>query len=168
MHKLLNSIILVLAMILALPCYAQVEITKTDKIQPDQQVFMDMAVSAAKTSVADQGLPCGAVVILNGAWRSTGMPSGEQSAEETAIRKSRTKSLSNAQLYTVVQPTATVMKAIADAGIPTVYYSVAAAEAIAAGIHSAKDYEGAAESINLVQVPLDEALSLVRSWKGSK
>lgn len=168
MRTILKSILLALAVAISLPMGAQVEITRTDKIQPDQQVFMDMAVSAAKTSVADQGLPCGAVVILNGAWRSTGMPSGEQSAEETAIRKSRTKSLANAQIYTVIQPTAAVMKAIADAGISTVYYAVSSADAIAADIHSAKDYEGEAVKLTLVQVPLDEAMSLVRSWKKSK
>lgn len=165
MKTLFKAIVAAAALLAAPAVSAQVQITKVDKIQPTEEVFMDMAVSAAKTSVADKGLPCGAVVILNGAWRSTGMPSDEQSAEQVAINKSRSRSLAQARIYTVVQPTAAAMEAISKSGIPTVYFAVPAADAVAAGIYSAKDYEGAGQSVKMVQIPFDEATGLVRGWK---
>ncbi len=168
MKNLIKTLFVVLALTAATAVSAQVEITKVDKIRPTEEVFMDMAVSAAKTSVADNGLPCGAVVILNGAWRATGMPSGEQTAEQVAINKSRTKSLANARIYTVVQPTAAAMKAIEASGIPTVYFVVSSADAVAAGIHSAQDYSGIRSEVKMVQIPFAEATSLVSGRKPAK
>ena len=47
---------------------AGVNITKVDKVSPNDEMFMDMAVSVAKTAKK----PIGAVVVLNGALRSQG------------------------------------------------------------------------------------------------
>lgn len=168
MKKLIKMLFAAALFAAAPAASAQAVITNVDKIQPNEQVFMDMAVSAAKTSVADDGLPCGAVVILNGAWRSTGMPSNEQSAEQVAINKSRSKSLANAQIYTVVQPTSAACKAIAAAGTGAVYFAVPAADAIAAGIYKASDYEGGDDSVKMTQVPYSDADALVGQWKASK
>lgn len=135
----------------------------SEKITPDDQVFIDMAVSAAKTSVADGNEPCGAVLILNGAWRSTGMPSNGISPEEVAINKSRAKSLANAALYTVVQPTTAALNAIEKAGVGAVYYAIDAATAIQAGIYKAEDYDNAPQlSIPMVQIPYAEANALIK------
>lgn len=169
MKRFVKTLILCAAAAMAAPMAgAQVQITKVDKIQPNEEVFMDMAVSAAKTSVADNGLPCGAVVILNGAWRSTGMPSNEISAEQTAINKARTKSLGNAAVYTVVQPTAAACKAIAESGVGAVYFAIPADKAIAAGIYPASAYEGADAPTRFVQIDFPEADSLVNQWKGTR
>lgn len=148
---------------------AQVQITKVDKIQPTDEVFMDMAVTAAKTSVGDQGLPCGAVVILNGAWRSAGMQTNEVTAEQAAINKSRLSKLANASIYTVVQPVAKACEAIAKSGADAVYFTIPAADAIAAGIYPADAYEGADKAgVKLVQIPFAEANDVVNQWKSAK
>ena len=119
MNRLILSAI---AALLSLAAAAQVSISTVDKASPNDEVYMDMAVTAAETA-RDQGLkPCGAVVILNGAWRSTGMPSGGTTAEQAAIDKSRRKSLAGATIYTVNQPTAAALEAIAASGADAVYF----------------------------------------------
>ena len=51
---------------------AGIPITKVDKIDPTEEIYMDMACTAASKSVASKGKPCGAVVILNRAWKGSG------------------------------------------------------------------------------------------------
>ncbi len=142
---MMNRLILsAIAALLSLAAAAQVSISTVDKASPNDEVYMDMAVTAAETA-RDQGLkPCGAVVILNGAWRSTGMPSGGTTAEQAAIDKSRRKSLAGATIYTVNQPTAAALEAIAASGADAVYFVNPAADVVAAGIYTGADYEGEA------------------------
>ncbi|MDE6097743.1 MAG: hypothetical protein K2L80_04695 [Muribaculaceae bacterium] len=169
MKHIVKSLLACIALTMGVPAIsAQVQITKVDKIQPNEGIFMDMAVSAAKTSVADNGLPCGAVVILNGAWRSTGIPSNEISAEQTAINKSRAKSLANASIFTMVQPTAAACKAILESGAPAVYFAIPANVAIAAGIYPASAYEGAPALPKLIQLDFADADAVVNGWKAKK
>ncbi len=70
MKKLIIAISLLIAAGHALT--AGVPITKVDKINPTDMVYMDMATEAANASIKQQGTPDGAVIILNGAFRSSG------------------------------------------------------------------------------------------------
>ena len=60
------------------------------------------------------------------------------------------------------------MKAIEASGIPTVYFVVSSADAVAAGIHSAQDYSGIRSEVKMVQIPFAEATSLVSGRKPAK
>ncbi len=147
---------IIAAGLLATAALAQTTITKVDKISPTDEVFMDMAVTAAKTA-SEQGLkPCGAVVILNGAWRSTGMPSDTQTAEEAAIAKSRRTKLTNASIYTINQPTSEAINAIRRAGAEEIFFVNPAAEVIAAGIYPAEAYDEAKLDTTLAPVPMQQ------------
>lgn len=139
---------------LALTALAAEPITKTDKITPTDEVFMEMAVTAANTAASRGLAPCGAVVILNGAWRSTGMPSDGTTAEEAAIAASRRKSLANARIYTVNQPTSEAVNAIRRSGADAVYFVNGAKEVTDAGIYPPEAYSEALLDTTLAPVPM--------------
>lgn len=138
---------------LSFSSFAQVNITKVDKVQPTDEIFMEMAVTAAQKAVADGQKPGGAVVILNGAWRSTGLPGNGTTPEENAIAKSRTTKLGGAKIYTVNQPTAAALNAIMAAGVDAVYFVNAANEVVAAGIFTDEDYNSEGIDATLTPVP---------------
>lgn len=140
--------------ILAIAAAAQVTITKVDKVNPTDDMFIDMAVTAAETAVEQGKKPCGAVVILNGAWRSTGMADDNTTAEESAIARSRRTSLRSASIYTVNQPTTEALNAIARSGAEAVYFVNPAADVIAAGIYPAEAFDAAALDTTLTPVPV--------------
>lgn len=151
---------------LAIAATAGAPITKVDKIAPTDEVFMEMAVTAARTAQSRGLAPCGAVVILNGAWRSTGMPSGGKTAEEAAIAGSRRKTLANARIYTVNQPTSEAVNAIRRSGADAVYFVNGSDEVTAAGIYPAEAYDEALVDTTLAPVPMyrmdyDEARQLI-------
>ena len=100
MKRFFISMFAAISLALAMPVAAQVSITKVDKIAPTDMVYMDMAVEAAKTNVKQGGTPFGAVIILNGAFRSSGRANAEGTAEANAYAKSRLTSLKNAKVYT--------------------------------------------------------------------
>lgn len=144
------------AALLAAAAVAQINISKTEKATPGEEVFMDMAVTAAETAVG-QGKPaCGAVVILNGAWRAAGMADAGKTAEENAIAKSRLRSLQTASIYTVNQPTTQALNAIMKAGAAAVYFVNSAADVIEAGICTAADYDESKLDPSLTPVPLHQ------------
>lgn len=140
--------------VLAITAAAQVAITKVDKVAPTDEMFIDMAVTAAETAVEQGRKPCGAVVILNGAWRSTGMADDAVTAEESAIARSRRTSLRSASIYTVNQPTTEALNAIARSGAEAVYFVNPAADVIAAGIYPESAYDTAAADTSLTPVPM--------------
>lgn len=164
MKKLL---VLALSVAFASVLFAQVAISRTEKISPTDETFMDMAVTAAQTA-QEQGKPAtGAVLILNGAWRSTGLPSDGVTPEESAITKARRKDLSLATIYTVNEPTAAAWRAIIAAKISAVYYVNSAAEAVAAGIYPASAYDpamldSAAAALKVVQITYAPASELMK------
>lgn len=82
MKKILT---LIAAVAIGAIAFAQVNITKVDKVAPTDEIFMDMAVTAAQQAIASGQKAAGAVVILNGAWKATGTPSATATAEENAI-----------------------------------------------------------------------------------
>ena len=129
---------------------AGVNITKVDKVSPNDEMFMDMAVSVAKTAKK----PIGAVVVLNGALRSQGTATATATAEENAIKSSRRKSLYGGSIYTIIQPTTEAYNAICRSGADAVYFAVPAADAVSAGVYSIEDYDTSKADTTLTQVPL--------------
>ena len=73
MKKILT---LIAAVAIGAIAFAQVNITKVDKVAPTDEIFMDMAVTAAQQAIASGQKAAGAVVILNGAWKATGTRHG--------------------------------------------------------------------------------------------
>jgi len=128
------------AIAICVATYAQVNISKTDKANPSDDIFIDMAVTAGKQAKASGEKPCGAVIILNGAWKATGTPTATETAEENAISKSRLKSLKGARVYTVIEPTTKALEAISQAGADAVYYAITSDDAIESGIYTAEEY----------------------------
>jgi hypothetical protein len=148
---------------------AQLSITKVDKVNPNDEIFMDMALTAAKTSLSEGGLPCGAVVILNGALRSAGQPTEVATAEETAIATSRRKTLKNAVIYTINEPTTEVYNLICSKKAEAVYFVNARDKVIAKGIYPAEAYDDSKIDTTLTQVPMmqldfKEAASFLNSY----
>jgi tRNA(Arg) A34 adenosine deaminase TadA len=155
--KKLFFIAAVLVTLLCGTALAGVPITKVDKVEPNDEMFMDMATTAARKSIADGGLPCGAVVILNGAWRSTGTAAeGGTSAEENAIAKSRRQSLKNATIYTVNEPTTAAYNTICRYGVDAVYFVNSRDKVVAKGIYPASAYDDNQIDSTLTLVPLNQ------------
>lgn len=141
------------AIAISVASFAQVNITKVDKVQPTDEIFMEMAVTAAQKAVADGLKPAGAVVILNGAWRSTGLPADGVTPEENAIAKSRRTKLNGATIFTVNQPTTAALNAIMASEADAVYFVNASGDVIAAGIYTEADYDPAGLDESLTPVP---------------
>lgn len=135
-----KTVLLLLAALMAFVASAQVRLSPVDKAQPTDEVFMDMAVTVANTAVAQGYKPCGAVIVLNGAWKSSGMAVGGQTAEQDALARSRRTSLPAAAVYTVNQPTTAALDALRDAGVATVYYVNPMEAVVAAGLYTEADY----------------------------
>ncbi len=134
---------------------AELPITKVDKVNPNDEIFMDMALTSAKTSVEEGGLPCGAVVILNGALRSAGQPTEVATAEETAIAMSRRKKLTNGVIYTINEPTSEAYNVICRSGAEAVYFVNPKEVVIAKGIYNADAYDEAKVDTTLTKVPMN-------------
>lgn len=147
--------------------YAQVNITKKDKVDSTDEMFIDMAVTAAKKSVADGGAPNGAVIILNGAWRSTGIPTGDKTAEMVAFEKSRRNDLSNTVIYTVNEPTTATIDALSKAGVQAVYFVNSRSDVVAAGVYPASAYddskiESGVKVAPLIMLPYPDGQALIK------
>lgn len=136
----MKKILTLLALLVAITAAAQVEISQTERANPNDDVFMDMAVSVAQTAAAQDYKPCGAVVILNGAWRASGMPVGGMTAEQDALARTRRTTVPTAAVYTVNEPTTVAVDAMRAAGVSTVYYVNPREDVIAAGIYNEGDY----------------------------
>lgn len=134
--------------------WAATPITKVDKISPTDEVYMDMATTAASKSVADNGKPCGAVVILNGAWKGSGIATEKGTAEQNAIAASRLRSLNNASVYTVCEPTTEVYLEICRLKADAVYFVVPRDKVIEKGIYPASAYDDSLVDSTVVAVPL--------------
>lgn len=165
----MKRIILLIAatLSLTLSSIAGVPITKVDKVEPTDAIFMDMAVTAAKKSISEKGKPCGAVIILNKAWRSTGIPTADKTAELVAFEKSRRQTLKNAVIYTVNEPTTDTYITLCEAGVEAIYFANPREAVIAAGIYPASAYDDSKISPDLIQAPLNcmtdpEAASLIK------
>lgn len=137
-----KSVLLILAMMLGVVLDTMaIDITKVDKVSPTDELFMDMAVSAAKKSIASGGVPSGAVIILNGAWRATGTSEGAQTPEEAAFSKARLDNLKNAVVYTVNEPTTATLNFLNNMSVTAVYFTNPRQAAVAAGVYPASAYD---------------------------
>lgn len=144
-------------------------LSTVERAAMSDSLFIDMATIAAQTA-ASQGLkPCGAVVVLNGSFRSSGTPRPDgTSAEADAISKSRRKSLSTGAIYTVNHPTDEAISAAAAAGVATIYYVNPIERVTAAGIYPAEAFAEAAsgnlpKGIKLVKLTYAPAADLVKN-----
>lgn len=153
-----KKFILTVAFIAALVgsmAWAGVPITLVDRIEPTDEVFIDMATTAAVKSKAQGGLPCGAVIILNGAWRSTGTAKrGGETAEEAAVAKSRLSSLQNARVYTVNEPTTEAYLTLCRQGADAIFFVNPRQDVIAAGVYPASAYNDNLVDSTVNVVPL--------------
>ena len=146
---------LVIAAILGLGMNASaLDITTVDKVEPTDEMFMDMAVTAAKKSIASNSPAAGAVIILNGAWRATGTPEGDKTAEEVAYSRSRLSKLANAKVYTIDEPTTAIVNFLNSLGVEAIYFANPREVVIAAGIYPASAYDDSALDTSVKQAPM--------------
>ncbi len=155
MKKLLFAVIALVAVVTG-SAIAQSRITKVDRVNPTDEMFIDMALTSAKQSVQQGGLPCGAVVILNGALRSNGKATVTTTAEENAIKASRKKKLRMATIYTVNEPTTAAYNAICQTGADAVVFVNGRDEVIACGIYPAEAYNDSLIDTTLTKVPMHQ------------
>ena len=148
-----HIISIVAALTLSLSTFAQVNITKVDKVEPTDEMFMDMAVTVAQKVKSDGQKPGGAVVILNGAMRGAGVPTDDASPEENAIAKTKRSKLNGATIYTVNQPTTAALNAIMAADADAVYFVNPSSAVVAAGIYTDADYDPAGLDSSAKPVP---------------
>lgn len=136
--------------------FAGTPITKVDKIDPTDEIYMDMATTAASKSVASKGKPCGAVVILNRAWKGSGTANANGTAEQNAIAASRLPDLELATVYTVCEPTTEAYNDICKMGAEAVYFVVPRDVVIAKGIYPASAYDDSKIDSDVTPVPLKQ------------
>lgn len=147
-------LIAAIAIVMFTAARAAVPVDKVAKVKPADRVFMDMATTAAAKSVAEKGKPCGAVVIVNNAFKGTGTANESGTAEQNAVTASRLPNLSGAVVYTVCQPTSEAYNTLCRLGASAVYFAVPAETVIARGIYPASAYADAAVDTSLKPVPL--------------
>lgn len=116
------------------------DFTTVSELSNNDEMFMDMAVSAAKKSAASNNPAAGAVIIRSGAWRSTGTPDADKTAEEVAYIKSRLSNLAGASVYTVNEPITMVVNLLNSLGVDAIYFSNTRDEVVAAGVYPASAY----------------------------
>lgn len=154
------------AVTVAATAFAGVKITKYDRVEPTDEMFMDMAVMKAQKAVREGGKPCGAVIILNGAWRADGEAKGGKTAEIVAFESSRLSDLQNANVYTVNEPTTETYNALVEAKVNAIYFSNPREAVIAAGIYPASAYDDSKAvtdaSVPMNQLPYDDAQALLK------
>lgn len=135
---------------------AGLPISKVDKVAPTDEIFMDMATTAATKAVASKGKPCGAVIILNNAWKATGTANANGTAEQNAIAKSGLASLRNATVFTVNEPTTEAYNDICAFGADAVVFVNGRDAVVANGIYPAEAYDDAKIDSTRTLVPLKQ------------
>ena len=140
MKKILTSALLLTASVTP-SVFAQIPVSRVEQYTPTDMVFLDMATDAAKENKSRGQNPSGAVIVINGEFRSSGRATGSVSAEEIAFKKSRLSSLKGATIYTVNEPTTAVYKFLCDNNI-------------GAGLATAADYNDASLPADMTKVPM--------------
>lgn len=131
-----------------------IDINRVEKIKPTDEIFMDMAVSAAKKSISSKTGASGAVIILNGAWRATGTPEGDKTAEEVAFSKARLSNLTNAVVYTLNEPTTATINFLNSLGVTAIYFVNGRDAVVAAGIYPASAYDDEVLDTSVTMAPV--------------
>lgn len=163
MKKLLTLTLIFASAVIGL--MAQVQISKVEAANPSDEVFMDMAVTVAQTASAQSHAPQGAVVVLNGAWRASGMAVGGSTAEEDALARTRRTTIPTASVYTVNQPTDRALDAMAEAKISKVFYVNPMEDVIKSGLASAADYIRVSEQrpgLQVIRIDYAPAARLIK------
>lgn len=135
---------------------AGVPISKDYKVTIHDELWMDMAVTVAKDGIKSEGVPCGTVIVLNGALKCVGEPTEKATSVETAIAMSRMPSLENAVIYTINEPTIEAYNMICKFGAEAVYFVNPKEDVIAAGVRPAEAYDESKLDSSLVQVPMKQ------------
>ncbi len=154
--KKVMFLLVAVAILFSSTMFAAVPISKNDKISPVDEIWMDMAVTVAKVNVEEGGIPCGSVVVLNGKLQSTGQATEKATSVETAIATSKLRTLENAVIYTLNEPTAEAYNAICKAKADAVYFVNPKEKVIAAGAQSADAYDESKLDSTLTQVPVKQ------------
>ena len=146
---------------------ASVEISKREKASPVDEIWMDMAVTVAKVNVEEGGIPCGSVVVLNGRLQSSGQATEKATSVETSIAMSKMKTLRNAKIYTVNEPTIEAYNAACKAKVDAIYFVNTKDKVIAAGIQPAGAYDeskidSALIAIPIIQMDYEDAAELLK------
>lgn len=159
-------VLLAIAALFAIAASAQVKLSPVDKAEPTDEVFMDMAVTVANTAVAQGYKPCGTVIVMHGAWKSSGMAVGGKTAEQDALARSRRTKLPTAVVYTVNQPTTDALITLREAGVATVFYVNPMEDVVAAGIYTEADYaivkDASEGSMNVIRMDYAPATTLLK------
>lgn len=145
-------LILTILSIFTTSLFAGINISKDDKISPIDAIWMDMAVGIARDNVNEGGIPCGSVIVFNGALKSVGTATEKATSIETAIATSKLATLENAVIYTVNEPTSEAYNAICRAGADAVYFVNSKKDVIDAKIQSANAYDETKLDTTLRQV----------------
>lgn len=135
---------------------AGIPISKDYKVTIHDELWMDMAVTVAKDGVKEGGIPCGTVIVLNGALKCVGEPTNKATSVETAIAMSRMASLENAVIYTINEPTIEAYNMICRFGADAVYFVNSKEKVIAAGVQPAEAYDESNLDASLTQVPMKQ------------
>ncbi len=163
------ALFFVAVVVVAGTMFAALPITKVDRVNPTDEIFMEMALDQAKENVAQGGLPCGASVVKSNRMLSVGQSTEKATAEEAAIAMSRKKKLDFATVYTVNEPTAEAYNAICRAGVETVVFVNPREEVIAKGVYPAEAYDETLIDSTLTKVPMTQmdyaaAQALLKNW----
>ena len=153
MKKILTSALLLTASVTP-SVFAQIPVSRVEQYTPTDMVFLDMATDAAKENKSRGQNPSGAVIVINGEFRSSGRATGSVSAEEIAYKKSRLSSLKGATIYTVNEPTTAVYKFLCDNNIGAIYFVNGRDAVIKAGLATAADYNDASLPADMTKVPM--------------
>lgn len=145
-------ILITILSIFATSLFAGINISKDDKFSPIDAIWMDMAVGVARDNVNEGGIPCGSVVVFNGALKSVGTATEKATSIETAIATSKLATLENAVIYTVNEPTSEAYNAICRAGADAVYFVNSKKDVIDAKVQSADAYDESKLDTTLRQV----------------
>ena len=146
---------------------ASVEISKREKVSPVDEIWMDMAVTVAKVNVEEGGVPCGSVVVLNGRLQSSGQATEKATSVETAIAMSKMKTLRNAKIYTVNEPTIEAYNAACKAKVDAIYFVNPKEKVIAAGVQPVEAYDeskidSTLTAIPVIQMDYEDAVMLLK------
>lgn len=149
---------------------AALPITKVDRVNPTDDLFMEMAIDEAKKSVADGGLPCGAAIIQNNRMLSVGQATEKATAEEAAIALSRKKKLSFATIYTINEPITEAYIAICRTGAESIVFVNDRDAVIDKGVYPAEAYNDSLIDSTVTKIPMhkissSDAEKLLQNYK---
>lgn len=134
---------------------AGINISKDDKFSPfNATIWMDTAIGIARDNINEGGIPCGSVIVLNGAFKCVGTATEKATSIETAIAESKLATLENAVIYTVNEPTSEAYNAVCRAGADAIYFVNPKKDVIEAKIQPADAFDESKLDTTLRQVPV--------------